>query len=378
MRPRHVVPTLAALAMLPAGAHAFEIAAGDWELAIEPRIQTRIAVASASDAAGDDYDIWERRTTENPQAINFFLRRTRLYFKGGHSDGWKFNVTLQADNVGREDDRDNDDVAVRYAWVGKKFERGDIDHYLQFGLDKHTAVMADVDSSSKQLFPNGRLAEGYNGPRSIGIDYALAAPAFGLRTGLADEAGDDNNDWHFYARVYTGLTETLTIHKRTESFLGKEGVGHQLGAGVDVKTDGSDATDGTEDDDFVQFTVDYLLHYHQLSALFDFVLRDRGEAIGDNSGYIALVQAGWAVPRPSGHVVEPALRLTLVDNDDDNDDEMGVLDREGGDSGFYVDAGVNYYLDGHSNKFQLAVQIYSPEEGDGDAVAVRLNHQLDF
>jgi hypothetical protein len=240
--------------------------------------------------------------------------------------------------------------------------------------------MADIDSSSTMLFPNGRLAAEFAGPRSVGLDYHMSSPVFGISAGIADEADNDNNDWHLYARVWTGLTEEWTLAKRSESYLGKDGIGHQLGLGFDFKTDGTDedAGQGTVDDDESVFALDYLIHYNQITALLDLAFISRGEADGDTSGLIATVQAGFALPQADGKVIEPAIRIQYVDQDDDEDEEMGVLDDEGGESGIYFDAGVNYYLDGHSNKFQAAIQVYAPEEGDGDAFVFRVGHQLDF
>ena len=47
-------------------------------------------------------------------------------------------------------------------------------------------------------------------------------------------------------------------------------------------------------------------------------------------------------------------------------------------SGFYFDAGVNLYFDGHHNKLGFYPTSYTPEEGDGDAFILRAQHQLNF
>ena len=396
MRPTILLPTMAALLAVPTTASAFELAGDEWSLSFEPRIQSRIELASASDENGDDYDIWERSTTENPQAANFYLRRARLYMKGKHQDGWKFNITLSADNLGRGGDADGADPTVRYMWVGKDFKAEDMKHSVSFGLDKHSSSLDMWDSSSKYLLPNAKLVEQYGGPRSVGINYKLATPIFTIGAGIADEAegltfdgtdvdaGSNNNDWLFYARVETGLKEEWTLAKRSESYLGKEGFGHLAGLGFDIKTDGSDEAGagteaGLEDDDRMTINLDYLIHYNQITALFALAQTSFGDAYGDDLSALGLVlQAGYAFPQDNGEVFEVAARISLIDNDMDEDEEQGVLDREGGDSGTYVDLGVNYYLDGHSNKFQAGVQIYSPEEGDGSATVFRLAHQLDF
>jgi hypothetical protein len=57
------VPTLAALAAIPT-TQAFEVDAGDWKLSIEPRIQSWIEVAKASDRLGEDWDPFEGATPD--------------------------------------------------------------------------------------------------------------------------------------------------------------------------------------------------------------------------------------------------------------------------------------------------------------------------
>jgi len=383
MQTRFLVPTLAALAAIPA-AQAFEIDAADWELSIEPRIQSWIEFASVSDAAGEDFDPFEGATpppagNEDPTAINFQMRRVRLYFKGSHSDGWKFNITFMADHIGEEEDRDNTGVDVRYAWVGKKISNGDIDHYIQFGVDKAGPIIADPDSSSKQLFPNGRLTAGLNGPRGMDLKYQVTAPVFNLMVDIAEQEdsgfpGSDNGDWWLSARAATGLKEEWQLGKRSESFLGKEGFAHEVGVGVGIRVDGSD-----DDDAATVFGVDYNVHYNQLSGNFDFAYatRDTGPST-DVTSMIVSAQAGYVVNPGEDLLYEPALRVQMVDADTDDDNEMGVLIGEGGASGIYVDAGLNAYVDGHHNKFQAAVQFYSPEDGDGDGFIFRLANQLDF
>ena len=374
MLSRFVVPSLAALALVPA-AQAFEIDTGDASLSIEPRIQSRIEFASASDAAGNDYDIWDTTSTD-PQSVNMYIRRARLYFKGKAFDNIKFEATLYADEIGAVQRRDGTGVDFRYATVGWEQKTDDMKHYVRFGLQKQTAVAGDFDSSSKQLFPNGRLSASYAGPRSVGLAYFLTAPMFNLRVGLADEPDStptDNNDWHFFARIATGLKEDWALDKRSESFLGKEGFAHEVGLGFDIRSEGSDPDNNSG---ATVISLDYNVHYNQISGNVDLLLLDQDA--GNVSGQIFLVQGAYAVPLESGAVVEPALRFTLVDNDTDDDNELSVLEEEGGESGTYIDLGVNYYINKHNNKFQAGIQIFSAEDGEGDATVFRIGHQLEF
>lgn len=379
MTSRFLVPTLAALAAVPA-AQAFDIAGDGWDLSIEPRIQTRIEFASATNANDSaDYDIWAEANTDDPQAFNFYVRRARLYIKGKSDDGFFFGFTLRNDNIGRADaiDETNDNVEINDMFVGKEFESGDVSHSIQFGYDElgDAGPAAEVDSSSKLLFPNARLSV-FLGNKAVGFQYGMQTSMFGLTAALGEAESkdfglDDEADIYFAARVYTGLTEDMFLGKRMESFLGEEsgGLKHQAGVSLEWKELGGD-------DSAVSIGVDYLAHYDQLTGLAEVYSTSFDQADRDSLSF--LVQGGYAIPLDNGNVVEPAARVTFIDNDTDDDNEAGVLDNEGGASGLYVDVGVNYYLDGHSNKLQAGLQSYSPEEGDGDAIAFRLAHQLDF
>ena len=83
----------------------------------------------------------------------------------------------------------------------------------------------------------------------------------------------------------------------------------------------------------------------------------------------------YAFARSSGHVVEPAVRVERIDLDSDRD-EAGVLTGEGSNSGLFVDVGLNYYISGNNNKLQLSLSSFQPEAGSGDALVLRLQHQL--
>ncbi|MFW5828917.1 MAG: hypothetical protein ACOCXA_01535 [Planctomycetota bacterium] len=379
MRITTLVPALAAVAALPMSASAFEIAGDGWTFAIEPRIQTRAEFASASAANGDDdLDIWASDsdalvTGDDIQAYNFYVRRARLYMKGASDDGWFFEFTLRADKIGLESPQSNvsDSIDVHDLYAGKRWTQGEVDHLIAFGLDDWGHIAAK-DSSAKYLLPNTRLTTAVGGINisSVGLDYRFKTDMLngGLTIAEApskESAPDDNADVFISARLATSLKPEWAI-KRSGSYLGAEGFGHEAGLEVVMHS-----LDG--DDSLTAFGVDYLVHYNQLSGLFEAVFT----STDDVDGMVALAQAGWAVPLASGRIVEPAARLTLLDGDTD-DDSPGVLLQEGSADGLYVDLGVNYYINGHANKLQAGLQLYTPEEGDGDAVAFRLGHNLEF
>lgn len=347
----------------------------DVELDVSMRLQTRIEMANANNATGGDYDIWENASTNNPNDINMMIRRARLYLKGKYKDDIKFQLTFMSDNIGANDDRDPTGVDVRYAWISKDFKFGDLKHTIKFGLDKTWFVSGDFDSSSRMLFATNRQSIGYNNGRQVNLSYKLKAPLFNFGVDFSDDegtgAGNDSGDLLWSSRIEAAFSEDSKLSKRSESFLGKDGFGYLIGFGYGGKTDGSD-----DNDDYTQFTLDYNLHWNQLSLNADFIsAADRTGA--DIDSLVYLVQAGWAIPMDA-RIIEPALRIAIIDNNTDDDNEATTYDDEGGASGTYIDAGVNIYFDGHHNKLNIGLVSYSPESGDGDATVFRIQHQLNF
>ncbi len=374
MHAQTIVPTLGLLAATAISAQAAVKVNDDVELKMSMRLQTRLELASAKDASGADYDIWEGAATTNAQDVNLMVRRARLYLKGKYQDNTKFNLTLMADEMAANEDRGDTDTHVRYAWVSHSFKSGDIKSTVKAGIDKVRMASAEYDSSSRRLFATGRnpLASGVNS-RGMGLAYELKAPLFKVNADYQEmeENGKDNNDVLFTVRVESSLSEEWTMKKRKESFLGKDGFEHVAGLGFASKTDGSD-----DNDDWTAINLDYNVHWNQLSANVDLVTASDYKGKGTDSLAIS-AQAGWAIPMDD-MIVEPALRIAIVDNDTDNDDENGVYDEEGGASGTYFDLGANIYFDGHNNKLQISYTNYTPEDGDGDAGIFRVQHQLNF
>ena len=114
-------------------------------------------IASASDANGDDFDTWEKATTDDPQTINFLIPRARLYMKGKYQDDWKFQLTFSGDKIGKKGSNDDGDVDVRYATVTRVFKGEGVTHELEFGLNKPKLISGHTDSSSKFLMYDARL-----------------------------------------------------------------------------------------------------------------------------------------------------------------------------------------------------------------------------
>ncbi|MDA3962539.1 MAG: porin [Planctomycetota bacterium] len=378
MTSRFLVPTLAALAVIPT-AHAFEIAGDAWAMKIEPRIQTWLEIGSTS-IDSQDYDPFSGAATEDPQSLNFQVRRARLYFKGKHQEGWNFLVEVSADKIGGKDGSVDGTPEFAKVRVGKDIESGDIEHSIFWGLfdgDDYGVTSNGAYSSAKLLFPNEKTTKLIvPSNTAVGIGYGLEAGAFGLTASITegeDKSGvkDDDADLYFAARFFTSIDEDK-MTGLTESFAGKDGFNHVLGVGLNYAMLAGDTS-------AIAYGIDYLFHMDAWSAQAELIgsSQDNGAGSNDTDGLAFNVQGGYALPQENGTVIEPALRLTYVDKDTDNDNESGALINEGKNSGIYVDAGVNYYLDKHNNKFQLALQYFGAEE-DGDGFVLRLAHALEF
>ncbi|TVR14112.1 MAG: hypothetical protein EA401_05220 [Planctomycetota bacterium] len=381
-RPAAVVASLAALVAIGSSytapsAVASEIKTENLSVRFGVRLQSRIDIPAAVDnAAGDSVGL---DGGAEEYDFDMYMRRIRLAIRGTYMEDTNYNLTLSADNLGRNGDgdftetvRSNDrmDPTVRYAWVSHRIKSGDLTHTIKFGLDKPWFVSSDTDSSSRTLFPNGRPLGGqFAGDRTVGLSYRLSAPMVNFGADIMP-ARNDSRNLQITARAETSLQEEWKM-RRTESMLGKEGFGHVLGVEVGTRTESE-----TDDDGWFQFGIDYNVHWNNITANIDLIVRNQETAGDSQTQFGFTAQAGYAIPLDTGHVVEPALRIGFFDYDEEGD--IGLATREDVDSGIQVDAGVNYYINGHNNKFQFAISHWSADEGDAQKTVLRLQHQLNF
>jgi hypothetical protein len=340
------------------------------------RLQNRIDFNQGiNDSAGDP--ITDQAGVDT---VDFYLRRVRLYMKGQAEWGQKFNLTLSADNLGNSTKSGkNDTPRVRYAWVAQEFKTDAGKHIVKVGLQKPYFMRSYNVSSSKLMTTStsvvDTLADKKVASRDLGISYAYKSNIFAVHAHLTDPSANDqgNRDWQVGLRVETSLSEDTAVKKLTESFLGKEGFHHLLGIGVGM-TILSGVAANDDRDDTVVLAADYTIHYNALTAVFDFGLVEET----DNSGFSFAAGAAYAFPMESG-IIEPALRLQIVDLDEtDTSGSMSPSSNFGDDDGTYGELSLNYYMAGHDNKIQAALYSFTPEEGDGDAIGFRIQHQLNF
>lgn len=382
---------LALIGIVLPSAHALSIKDDQVKLDIGVRLQTRLASGSAENATGDDYDIITGANGKT-DPIHFSIPRSRLYLKGKYGDDWKFQLTFMADDVDAEFTKDNRGAQVRYAWIERIFKGETLTHSIKAGLDKPNYNESDVISSSARLFPSVRATSNLLKPRGTGLGYQLDGSMFkfnvDVQNNLADgakENPDETNGLWISGRVEFSPVTAWYIPKRTESFLGKEGTGLNFGLGYGMNNDDQENAAVGSVRNETGMHIDVLGHWNALTAIAAVSTRSREDevivsgATTETDSLIYTAQVGWAFPMENGHVIEPAIRYTMIDNNTDDDNEASVYGNgDNGGSGSQFDIGVNYYINGHSNKLQLAYQSWTAEDGDGTASIIRLQQQLNF
>jgi hypothetical protein len=112
--------------------------------------------------------------------------------------------------------------------------------------------------------------------------------------------------------------------------------------------------------------------------------RNDGVAVSDVDAEFIVLQVAYAFP-VGDEVLEPCIRYQEIDYNTDADQAVnystaaqGSTATDSGQSGTQIDIGLNYYLNGHDHKLQLALSLWEAEEGEGDATIIRLQHQINF
>ncbi|HYE04275.1 MAG TPA: porin [Planctomycetota bacterium] len=394
--------------------HAVSISDDVVKLGVGVRLQTRAQVADSDAANGDEFNVQNGGTGSN-DPVDFSIRRARLMFTGSYGADWKFNATLQNDNVDNTGASNaNRATAIRYAWVERAFKMdGDMAHLVKVGLDKPFFNAADVMSSSRMLFPTKPATDSATPstmrPRGVGLSYKFAHPMFIIGADIQNnvtakpatgffgnaEAQDIDEGLFYSARAeFTPLFDAEWFDaKRSESYVGKEGHHLMIGLkyGANDEAIGGAATVSRTLTTTTGYGADVLFHWNQITFSGDyFAFNTEVEAANtpttvvetDVDSQVISAQVGYAFPLGGDYVLEPALRYAIIDLDTDIDNVAtnysGVADAEHGLSGDEIEVGLNLYLDGHNNKLSLAYSMWNAEDGDADANVVRLQHQLNF
>lgn len=360
------------------------------------RLQTRLSRYDGESTTGADYNVQTGQVGKN-DPFDFMVRRSRLYAKGSYGAYWKFQFALQGDEFDRQN-VGSPAVQVRYAWVERILRLGDSDSAIvHFGLDKPFFNPADFVSSSALLLPTNMVnVEKGLANRSVGLGLRWLGPMYQVGADIQNVGGrqagavnvDESEGFWYSARIEGSFAKEWYTARRQESYVGKEGNAFILG--VEYGTERDRFTTANTQRTRNGIGVDALLWIDAITAIIDWdrlttktddlIAADPADVEGD----ILTVQIGYAFPLDDGQAIEPAVRFSRYDTNQDVDNVAenwapaagGFV--EHGSSGREFDVGLNWYFNGHGNKLQLAYTNWSPEEGDASASIIRVQHQLNF
>jgi hypothetical protein len=407
-------PTLAALiAGLGAStAAAVDISDNDIKLTPVLYLQSRVEIANAKDATGEDYSI-EANDLGKSDTADFYIRRFRPGFKGTYQGVWKFALIWRMDDTLRAGSTATS-ATIHQGYVAREIKNDAITHTIKSGLDYAFFNHAEA-SNSTSMFPIQRAAHNLYAVRGAGLSYMLNAPmvrwGVDIMNNVADDAvtqpelanlDPDGEGLSFTTRVEVTGAGEMAIPKYQESWFGKEGTSWMVGAEIGRNQDdrfvtGAGAGRVGHTADTTCFGLDALFHWNALSALIEgrWLTRsfenDDASDTDDVKQRTYAVQVGYAFPLTSV-VVEPCIRYQLIDFNSEEDNEAvnyavaadastatsAQSNRDYGNSGDQVDVGVNCYLNGHANKISLVYTTWKAEDGDAKANIVRIQHQINF
>jgi hypothetical protein len=394
-----LVPTLAAALAAPAATAASALMVDDnsVRLSAGAELQLRGEHASATAPTSGSWDPVLAQAGE-PDAFDFSIRRARIGLNGAYGSFWRFDVAIRADQVDTEGYQTRRGLELYKAWVERVFPEGDLTHTLHGGLD-YAFFNRAASISPYYLLPEARPTVALMAPRGVGVRYLMSGQVFDFGVDLMNSldpgrpaANAQHGDGLFYsARLeYSALDGPKPAYR--ESWAGEQGQGLLLA--LDVGLDHNDhGTPGVETN-AVGYGIEAVGHFDQFSFLTELrFLRMRfASLVGGPETYrnqrVFCIQGGWAIPLSSqGMALEPAMRLSLIDFDTDNDHEVVPYDggasnpgpdSEWGDSGRQIDFGLNLYFNGHGNKLQFSVAHWDAEAGNASATIIRIQQQLYF
>ena len=429
---KHPVKTLAALAFLGVmapTAHAVSIKDDVLSLTPGVRIQTRAqmndattgtaATGTSLNGPGTDFRVASGTPGASDDSVDFMIRRARINLNFKYGSNWKGQLAINADGVDNSASGANRAMQLRYAWLERSFDMGDgMSHGIHIGLDKPYNNATDSGmSSSRHMMPNSFASASYLAPRGVGVGYRFDLPMLLIAADLQNNTntakdttvsatnpnGNEEEGFFYGVRAEFSFSPDWFIKKRSESFVGKEGQGLNIGLSYGINQDSvladfDTTTVGNQSGQrsLSAYGVDALFWLNGISAFAEY--RTGTQETDPNSGVATAASAdvdaefisfqiGYAVPLGE-EVIEPCIRYQIIDKDTGNDNEkvnysadnqaQGQTSTDSGQSGTQIDFGVNYYLNGHDNKLHLAVSLWEAEDGEGDATIVRLQHQINF
>lgn len=416
---KRLVPTLSLLAL--AGYAAAEVISDDAaKVTVGLYYQGRMDLSHGASTTGDTVAPSENAAGASDSA-DFYLRRARPSIKGTFGDGFIFQTTLAADNVGKNTTASSTapGIVLFEAYAGRKWNDS-LGTETLVGGKKVAWFYTGNANATTGMFATMRPTTPIGVPNNVGLAYKLETPMvrFGVDvlnnvgtgiggiTGGGDDTanGTNHSEGLFYsARVeITGLGDWTSAWQ--ESFTGRPGHGFVLGleaAAVnhDRLSDADAVTVGAQPGEAGAgvAAIEGMIHLDGLTAVADFryqrtsLSTDAGADLAGIHSTTMTIQAGYAFETGIAlvPVIEPAIRFAKIDNNVDNENEGASFggatgNNDYGASGRQFEIGLNGYFNGHKNKLSLDYIRWTGEAGpaatndDPNANILRVQHQLWF
>ena len=380
--------TLIALAALSPAVMALDVKDDDLKLGLKLQLQVRAEKSWAASRSGSAYSAAESASVAGSEAdqVDFYIRRARIGFAGTWKGEYKFAYLLRNDNQ----DKATNSTASRtpqthYAFIERIIKQEDlgIEHGIRAGLDyAWFNGTSAVFSSSSFLFPTERATGAMLAPRGTGVGYKLNSKMVQFGFDVQNNTGDSvavasdgvtgGNEGLFYGtrlQIIPFDSAEKGHMKPVESFLGKDGTGVMISSEFGVNQ--FDNTSATNTTTTKGYGFELLAHANAITFLAEWrqtVANYDNQATPDrvNVATAYLFQIGYAIPW-GDEVIEPAFRWTRLNSISQASESSEYGTSEFGGSGYSYDVGINYYLHGNSNKFQLAWQHWRSEGGTTNA-----------
>jgi hypothetical protein len=398
---KHTSATLLALAALAPAAYALSVEDADVKLGVSLQLQARADKSWANDGTGNRFDT-NAGASQEPDDLDFYMRRVRVGFKGTYKGSTSFNLTLRADNLDRKVGASDPASGNRYpevqqAFIAQDFKGDGMTQQVRAGLDYAFFNGASaIFSSTTLLFPTGRATEqsAMLAPRGTGVGYKLSNSSMTWGFDIQNNTGDDTTAGNTGAAqngegmCYTTRFQMMAIgdQKFQESFLGAEGtnLGFSIEAGINRNNNVAPVDPATTltTVNTRAIGIEALFHQDGLTALAEWrCAKDESQvdigSDGEKDKRIWLVQAGYALPMADS-VVEPAFRFSRINLDDDSKESKPFGSGDYGASGYQTELGVNWYLAKANNKLSIQLIHWRAEEGEAKADVLRTMWQLYF
>ncbi len=343
-----LLPALSMLTILEPCAHgAVTVADEDLTVTVGMDMEVRAQAANASNAAGGSYDAF-REANGKSNDVDMNVRRARLFLAGTYGADWRFNLSLNADNVDRNGDNSptqsnsgpvgaagtsnqitnynsNREVTLFKAYLDRLFQIDDADLLVLHGGLDFAFFNRAVANNPWWLFPQQRASGNLMGNRSVGARVLASGERYDWGVDVMESMDPNKDATNANRREGLFYSSRLEVTAFTdgrkplyhEDYQGKPG--HTLLLAADVGLDDNDYGQANTRIDALSYGFEALLHWDALSALIEVRSLHTKENSYNGAGtdssiasHVLVAQAGYAIPL-WGIQVEPALRFQLID-----------------------------------------------------------------